>query len=205
MNQVWGVKVRSRVVERTTFVCPRCGVDRDGSELVRQRWFTVLYVPLVPLAMLEPVIECGACGHQCDLGVLDIPTSDQLSRYLEDAMRRAVATVVRAAGADDVATRTAAVAAMRSAGHDYDDVTLNDDVRMLAGDGAALSLRRLVDELTPHGKQSFLHRMAAVAQADGSLSADERRALVEIGVALGMPAPHINGVLAVATLELEAA
>ena len=205
MSQLWGVNERSRVVDRVTFVCPRCGVDRDGAELMLQRWFHALGVPVIPLAHLDPVIECAVCEHRSDIGVLDIPTATELSNYLEDAMRRAVTAIVRAGGCDDEATRRAAVEVLRAAGHDYDDGSLGDDLRLLGGDGTALSLRRLVDELTPHGKQSFLHRMAAVAQADGSITGAERKVLVDIGVALGMPAPHINGVLAVASIELEAA
>jgi tellurite resistance protein len=66
-------------------------------------------------------------------------------------------------------------------------------------------LRPLVDELTPHGKQGFLHRMVAIALADGAFTRSEQQTLVDIGVALGMAAPHINGVLATAVTHYQAA
>jgi 16S rRNA A1518/A1519 N6-dimethyltransferase RsmA/KsgA/DIM1 with predicted DNA glycosylase/AP lyase activity len=54
--------------------------------------------------------------------------------------------------------------------------------------------------MTAHGKQGFLHRMTAVAMADASITAAQRDAIVEIGCGLGMAAPHINGILAVAAV-----
>lgn len=197
MNAIWAIEVRSRSVGRARFVCPRCGVDRDGAELQPQRWCTVLGVPMLPLAMLERVIECDQCGYQCDLGVLEIPTSDVLSAYLSDAVRHSVATIVRAGGIPSAETRAAAVAAVRGEGQEYDDERFDQDLVGLDDIDTTDRLRRLDPELTAHGKQGFLHRMAALAQIDGQLLPAQRRALVEMGVALGMSAPHINGIVAV--------
>ena len=209
MSRMWGVEVRSRMVRQTPFVCPRCGLDREGAEVEPQRWFTVLHLPLIPLATMDHVVECETCGHRCDLGVLDIPTTDVLAAYLSDALRHGVATIVRSGAApsgevaDDV--RELAMTTIRANRHDYDLDRLDDDLTGLDDIATAERLGRLVDELTAHGKQIFLHRMAAIALADGPIKASERQALGEMGVALGMSAPHINGVLAVASLQPEAA
>jgi hypothetical protein len=203
MSRMWGVEVRIRTVADATYVCPACGLDRDGVEIEPQRWFTVLGLPLIPLATLEPQIECGTCGHRCDVAVLDVPTSDLLGVYLDDALRHAVATIVRAGvgpgGEIDRSTHQAAINTIIADGRSYDDQQFEADLTGLDDIDTANRLRRLTDELTAHGKQSFLHRMASIAMADGVLTDRERQSLVEIGVALGMSAPHINGVIAVAS------
>lgn len=51
--------------------------------------------------------------------------------------------------------------------------------------------RRLAPELTPWGKVAFLD--ATVRHLDRPLTCDHRRVLVEIGVALQMTAPAVNG------------
>lgn len=205
MNPIWAIEVRNRRVRTTQFVCPRCGMDREGAELEPQRWFTVLTTPLVPLATLARVVECDVCLHQSDIAVLEVPTSDLLAAYIDDGLRHAVTTVVRAGGTPSDETRQAAVAAVMANGHDYDLERFDADLVGLDDIATVERLHRLIDELTPHGKQSFLHRLAAVAQVDGALTAAQRRALVDIGVALGMSAPHINGVIAVATAEFQTA
>lgn len=200
MNHIWTIEVRDRMVRRAPFVCPRCGLDREGAEVEPQRWFTVLHVPIIPLATLDHVVRCDVCEHRTDIGVLEIPTTDLLAAYLDDALRHSVATVVRAGASPTAATLDAAVAVVEADGHDYDLAQLEADLVGLDDTGTRERLSRLRHELTAHGKQSLLHRMAALAQVDGRLAVDQRRALVDIGVALGMPAPHINGVITVATL-----
>jgi hypothetical protein len=44
--------------------------------------------------------------------------------------------------------------------------------------------------------------MVEIALADGQLTINEQQALVEIGAGLGMAAPHINGVLAIAASQV---
>lgn len=206
MVAMWGIGVRTRRLRDVAFVCPRCGVDRDGSVVSTQRWFSVLRIPLVPLATLDHMIECHACRHRAGLTALEVPTTEALAHYLLDATRRSVATMVRAsADRHDPDVRDAALATMHSAGYAHDDALLDHDVAGLSDDDTAVALARLSDEMTPHGKQSFLHRMATIALADGPLTNREQQRILEIGVALRMAPPHINGVLAVAANHLEAA
>jgi hypothetical protein len=212
MRTWWGIEVRNRTIRSTEFVCPRCGLDRDGREVEPQRWFTVLSVPVVPLATLELRVVCDACSHSSDLGVLDVPTTTLLERWVGDAVRLAAAAIVRASepigghGVDRTSpTRSTAVALVRANVPEYGFDDLDQDVRASEELTVLTALHRLRHELTAHGKQGLLHRLAAVAMATEPLTLRQRQALVDVGVALGMPAPHINGVLAVATVELEAA
>lgn len=196
-----GVETRVRSSRPVEFVCPRCGVDRDGALIVPQRWYCVRGLPLMPLAILPPTVECAVCGHRASPSVLDVLTSTQLSRCLERATASAIAHVVRAGGDPsriDLEVVAEAIELMQSEGFLYDEVTLAGDVLDVDPAGLRATLTPLADELTPHGKQSFLHRMVSVALADGELTRAEQAALVDIGAALGMAAPHINGVLAAA-------
>ena len=193
------------------FVCPGCGVDRTGSEVEPQRWYTVAGAPIIPLATLPGEVVCDACGRQWNLGVLDVPTSSQLTQYLAEALRSSVAFVVRAGRSNafdfgiSATVCDVAVDTLQSNGYEYGETQLHDDVARLDDDTARANLDRLAHELTAHGKQGFLHRMATIARASGEISLRQQRALIEIGVSLGMSAPHINGVLAVAALDLETA
>ena len=192
MQAIWAIEVRDRSVGATTFVCPRCGIDRPGSELEQQRWFSVLRIPLVPLATLDPVVRCDACGHRSDVGVLEIPTTDLLTVYIDDALRHSAATIVRSGRTPSPAACEAAVAIVSTTRRDYDLAQFDADLVGLDDIATTERLKRLAPELSAHGKQSFLHRMAALAQIDGEMTVLQWRTLVGLGVALGMPAPHIN-------------
>jgi hypothetical protein len=195
------ITIRTKPLRAVEFVCPQCGVDRPGTVVDQRRWMSVLGVPLVPLAVLDPMVECAACAHRCGIGVLTIPTSATLGDLLAQALRHAIASVLRAG--DSAAAPTAeverrAVAMMRNAGFGYDRFDLDHDLAQLRDAGTAPMMLPLSDELTAHGKQSLLHRLYGLAAAGGGPTRAQLDLLVRIGVALGMAAPHINGVLAVA-------
>ena len=109
------------------------------------------------------------CGYRCDVGVLEIPTTDQLTSYLEIVVRCSIAYVVRSGRTNafnfniDPSAIRLALAVMHADGHAYDETQLREDVTNLDDDDAGSSLGRLAGELTPHGKQGFLHRMATIA------------------------------------------
>lgn len=196
-----GTSVRTTAVRDVEFVCPHCGVDRAGSVVELQRWLAVGRFTVVPLQRLGSMVECGSCSHRAGVGVLNVPTSKALEEMLQHALRHAIASVIRAGrgvgpGNDEVERH--AVTIMRNAGYLYDRFDLDDDLRELSDSGTTPHLRPLADELTGHGKQSLLHRLHTLATVDGPLRPAQRDALLRIGVALGMGAPHINGIIAVA-------
>lgn len=202
---IFSIGVRHRTVRPVEFVCPRCGLDRTGAELVPGRWARLFGVPLLPLGEHDPVVECDDCGHESDLGALDVPTTEQLAGILEQATIAALVTAVRTSDsgrAGDV--MAAARQALLDVGYGPGQIDLDDAVAALTPDDAHCVVRRLGRELTTHGKQGFLHRIAAVALTGASLTPSSREALVGIGCDLGMAAPHINGVLAVADGRIDA-
>lgn len=174
-------------------------MDRTGAETVATRWACVVGVPIVPLAEHDPEITCDECGHSSDLGVLEVPTTSQLATLLHEATVGALVLAVRTADPDStVAARAAAVVALDDAGLSSARATFDDALGTLGEIESRLRLRRVGNELTAFGKQGFLHRVAAVGAASGTAAA--RDVLVQIGCDLGMAAPHINGVLAVADI-----
>lgn len=176
-------------------------MDRTGAETVATRWACVLGVPIVPLGEHDPEITCDECGHSSDLGVLDVPTTAQLSRLLREASVAALVLAVRTSECSlRSSARAAAVTALDEAGFTATLATFDDALDNLNDIEAHLRLRRIGHELTAFGKQGFLHRVAAVCSASGTDAA--RDTLVQIGCDLGMAAPHINGVLAVADITV---
>lgn len=206
---MWGYLVHRTTLRHTPFVCARCGVDRVGSEIEPQRWFGLFGHRVLPLATHDRYIECDTCAHHCDVGALEIPTTEELARLLYEGTRHAVVSVVRASTplAEDPSPKVvqAAIVAMRDAEQGYDELRLRRDLAKLPSGETSERLSLLVAELTPHGKQGFLRRISEITVADGPITEFERRAVHDIGMALGMAAPHINGVVAVAALQFETA
>ena len=198
---IFSIDVRQRMTRSVQLVCPRCGLDRTGSEVVPGRWACALGFPIVPLGEHDPMIVCDECGHTSDLGVLDVPTTAQLSVLLRDATIAALVLAVRSTPRSDAdRARAAATSVLGQAGFTDDVERFSDELSNLADEDASVRLGRVGHELTAFGKQGFLHRVAAVVSATEPIGGAQRDSLARIGCDLGMAAPHINGILAVATM-----
>lgn len=195
MLLIFGFSVFFRTISEGTFHCPNCGGDRRYRRRAGRRWFTLFFLPVIPLGRLGEVVECGTCRTRFGVSVLRLPTAQEMAGSLPAGMRGAVAMVLLTGDPSDAAARRRAVDAVRGyGGADYDDRTLDADLRapmpVLIDDIAAAG-----SHLTVEAKEWFLTQAARVALADGPLSDGERAALRAVADRLGMTPAHALGVI----------
>ena len=95
---IWGWRGITRSGDTGVFYCPHCGDDRGYSEKRVRRWFTLFFIPVLPLNHLGDYVECAHCESTYDRAVLDLQTVAQMRSTAEDALRRVLAGVARADG-----------------------------------------------------------------------------------------------------------
>lgn len=194
MSLLWSVRLRSTEVGSGTFACPRCGLDRPYVRKESRRVRRVLFLPPVPLSVLDEYIECVACQDGFDPTVLQVPTLENLRVELLAAVRESVVLLLDAgAGA---ASRAEALAMLSAyAGRPWPEEQLDRDrehakTRRLTG-----RLQLLAPTLSDHGKQRLVTWAARVAAADGLL-ANQRAHVVEcIADDLGMAPGQARDIL----------
>jgi hypothetical protein len=193
---VFGLSAFFRTVGEGVFHCQACGGDRGYRRRIGRRWFTLFFLPVIPLDRLGEIVECHTCRARFRPAVLRLPTADQLTAALSAGMRAAVALVLRAGVEGDEAARRRAVEAVRGYGEEYyDDEALEGDLGMPAA--------FLAEEIVPAGahlaveaKEWFLARAVRVGLADGPLTERERQTLRDVAGHLGMTHAHALGVIA---------
>lgn len=195
MLLIFGLSAFFRTVSEGTFHCPNCGGDRRYRRRAGRRWFTLFFLPVIPLGRLGELVECGGCRTRFGVSVLRLPTAQQMAGSLPAGMRAAVTMVLMAGDPTDVAARRRAIDAVQGyGGADHDDEAIDDDLQ--------LPMTFLVEEVSKAGahlaveaKEWFLAQAARVALADGPLSEGERIALRGVADCLGMTAAHALGVI----------
>src|SRR4051794_1268302 len=124
MLLIFGVRVRSRSVGAGTFHCPSCGGDRAYSHKHARRWFTLFFVPLIPMKEIGEFVQCETCKKGFQTDVLQRPTSASLAEQMIAATREAVAQLILL---DDSASTRAAGA--RAIGEVTGDEITDDQVQ----------------------------------------------------------------------------
>lgn len=80
MIVLFGWKVRWKGVGGGTFHCPVEGGARAYDLVEGRRWFTLFFVPVVPLKVLGRQVRCGTCGTVFDPSILTTHAIEQAGR-----------------------------------------------------------------------------------------------------------------------------
>jgi len=196
---IWGWRVIGRKVGEGTFFCPSCGADRAYVLKRLRNWFTIFWIPIIPLNSKGDAVRCESCKTMYRTDVLTIPTSARLSETVRDGTRASAVVVLAAGDPADRAGRATAIEAVRAAGLPlYGEADLDADLARPVDEALGSHIASLAAGLADPGKEAFLRQIAGVAAAPGAMAGEQVDLLHQLGAALGLSPAHVTGVVATA-------
>jgi hypothetical protein len=192
---IFGLSVFFRTVDEGIFHCPHCGGDRGYRLRAGRRWFTLFFVPVIPLGRVGEAVECNACRTRFNKAVLRLPTTVQMSAALPVGMRAAVSLVLNAGDPEHAVVRARAIETVRGYGDDmYDEEALDEDLSF-EDDYQAGRVAQVSGQLAIEAKEWFLAQTVRIALTGGPLSDEQRAALHRVAGCLAMTPAHALGVI----------
>ena len=192
---IFGLSVFFRTVSEGTFHCPQCGGDRAYRRRAGRRWFTLFFLPAIPLNRVGEAVECRTCRTRFGVSVLRTPTVQQMAATLPSGMRAAAGLILRAGDPESVEARRRAIEAVQGYGERrYDDEAVEADLGLRA-EFLEEEVTLAGAQLAVEAKEWFLSQVVRVGLADGPLSDAERQTLHHIAHLLGMSRAHALGVI----------
>jgi len=193
---IFGLRVFYRTIAQGTFYCRRCGGDREYRHRAGRRWFTLFFLPVIPLNSVGEHVQCTTCRTRYVTEVLSQPTTAQMQAALPAGMRAAVSAMLRSGDPSSPASRQRAIEAVIGSGvQGYDEAMLNADL-MQPFEAIRPALNQVGTQLTVQAREWYLAEVIRIAMADGPLTESERHAALAIGVDLGMTQAQVVGVVA---------
>ena len=198
---IYGTRSLTTTSASGTFHCPRCAAESPYQHRRVRRFFTLYFIPLIPLNRLGEYVECRRCAATFQIAVLDYdPKKERQS--IEAEYHRAVRRVMAVtAGADGVVTpeeveRLQAVYRAIT-GVELSTDAVQQEIRTARSEGpqVAESLAVFAGRLNDEGKEQVLRAACLIAAADGRIGDEERAHLKSISEALLMSAKHFKAVL----------
>ncbi len=193
---IFGLRVFYRTIAQGTFYCRRCGGDRQYRQRSGRRWFTLFFLPVIPLNSVGEHVQCTTCRTRYVTDVLNQPTTAQMQAALPAGMRAAVSAMLRSGDPASPVSRQRAIEAVIGAGTPgYNEAMLSDDL-MQPFESIRPALNQVGGQLTIQAREWYLAEVIRIAMADGPLTETERHAALAIGVDLGMTQAQVIGVVA---------
>jgi DNA-directed RNA polymerase subunit M/transcription elongation factor TFIIS len=68
---IFGISSKVKAKPAGPFRCPACDAQRTYAELRRSRWFSLFFIPLIPLGSSSlGRVQCTTCGSEYDASVV---------------------------------------------------------------------------------------------------------------------------------------
>ncbi len=193
---IFGLRVFYRTIAQGIFYCRRCGGDRQYRKRSGRRWFTLFFLPVIPLNSVGEHVQCSTCRTRYVPDVLNQPTTAQMQAALPAGMRAAVWAMLRSGDPASPVSRQRAIEAVIGAGTPgYNEAMLSADL-MQPFESIRPALNQVGGQLTIQAREWYLAEVIRIAMADGPLTETERHAALAIGVDLGMTQAQVIGVVA---------
>jgi len=191
--------------ESGSFYCPQCAGTRQYTRRKIRRFFTLYFIPLIPLDVIGEYIECHYCAGGFKPEVLQYdPRVDQrrVDMQVRTNLKRALVAVLVADGVPSSAARDAAFDAIRTVAGDTNltrpDLDAVVDAAVKRGANATNDVAAIVELLDYAARENLIRATMTIALADGELSAAENRQIRALAQAAGITEAHLAGIMATA-------
>lgn len=198
---IFGTRGITTTPERGTFNCPQCASPQPYNFKRVRRFFTLYFIPVIPLDRLGEYIECPSCQGTYDVEILNYDPSQeglQVEAFFFIAVKQVMIAMLLADGIiDDSEVKMLQSVYLDLTGTEIPEEELREEIAVIQASGS--SALQLIQELAPTlndpGKETVMRAAYAIANADGRIDDTESTLLAEIGDGLGFTTAHMQGLL----------
>lgn len=187
-----------------TFNCPQCATDREYRHRKVTQFFTLYFIPLIPLGSKGEYVECRSCKGTFITRVLDYSSkSDDKLAFMalyEQAIRHTMVLIMLADGVIDPNEKEMVLQIINKYGHnDITKAQLEEyisKIQLSPDKNISKYLKEVAPSLNEHGKELLIKCALDVAYSDGHFDASEKALIKEMGEIMEMSSAHLKGVMA---------
>ena len=183
------------------FNCPSCNTVQNYHLKRVRRFFTLYFIPVIPLDKLGEYVECSVCKDTYEPNILEYdPAADTASVEAQYhlAMKKVMIHMLLADGViEDSEVDTMLDIYQRITGNQTNKAELLEEINSIEKNNEDFSseLKSLQGCLNDEGKEIVIKAALYIALADGEFHEEEKQMLGKIGKSLGMTEAHIHGVV----------
>lgn len=199
---IFGTTGISSTMEEGQFMCPQCATSENYKHKKVTKFFTLYFIPLIPLGRAGDYVECQTCQGTFISRILDYDPNDQQNEFqsvYEKAMRHCMVMIMLADGEIDENEMVAVQKVINKFGHnDISIEELKAYVEEIETKPEPIStyLKKVTPSLNEHGKEIIIKCALAIAAADGNVDDSEIELINEMAKTMEMSTSHLNGIIA---------
>ena len=188
--------------EQGQFHCPSCGPNINFRHKTVRNFFTLYFIPVIPLNSLGEYVECQQCQGTFHHDILNYDPAAQgqtAEAIFMVAAKQLMISMLLADGIiDDSEVKELQIIFEDLAGAEVTEEDLREEIAIVQqSDSDPLALvAEFAPTLNDRGKEILITAAYQIAIADGVVDPSERQLLHEIADTLQLSKAHLRGILA---------
>jgi tellurite resistance protein len=184
------------------FYCPNCQGRQHYLHRKVRRFFTLYFIPLIPLDLAGEYVECQQCSGTYKLEILALDPEAASAREeaeFRKAMRRILVLMMLADGVvedSEIEAIQQIMGKLEGKPITRSDIEAEVKRAQTDSDGIEEYCKSMAGYLNDSGREMVVKAAILVASADGRVDESERLALATIASALNMSRTHFSGIIA---------
>jgi tellurite resistance protein len=199
---ILGTRGVTSLMEKGEFFCPSCDARRPYDHKRVRRFFTLYFLPIIPLDVVGEYVECQVCQGTYKPGVLGYDPDAEAEAIPEAefhaAVKRVMVLMMMADGhIADEEVETIRQVFGKLANREIARAEVDAEIAATKIDGRGLRqyLAAVCPQLNEVGKDIVLKAAFFVAAADGEVTNEEKALLSELAAALEITPEQFRGVV----------
>ena len=198
---IFGTRGVTSKKDRGQFNCPQCGGGNEYVHKSVRQFFTLYFIPVIPLNHLGEYVECTGCQGTFHVDILQYDPgagAEQVEALFMVAMKQVMIAMLLADGViDDDEVKELQATYEDLAGVPVTEEDLREEIAQIEkeGSGAIELVQHVAATLNDQGKEMVVTAAYQIAAADGNVDASEQQLLDDIAEALELSKAHYRGIL----------
>ena len=190
------------------FYCPDCDGEKTYRHRKVRRFFTLYFIPLIPLDLLGEYIECQTCTSTYKPTILAFdPKASQKREEAEfrQAMRRVLVLMMLADGVveeSEIQAIQEILGKLEKRTIERSEIESEIAKAKSAPNDVSHYCKSMAGSLNDAGREMVVRAALLVATADGKFDDTERDALAKVAAALNLSRAHYAGIVAEVLAEV---
>lgn len=198
---IFGTRGVKFTITEGNFHCPQCNTNKPFRHRKVRRFFTLYFIPVIPLDSLGEYVECRQCKGTFITRVLDgnSTTKNESLIIYENAIKHSMIKIMLADGIiDDNEKQQVFKIINKFCRTQITMSQLNEHIKVVQADRDDISifLKKIGPQLNNDGKEALIKAAISVAAADGHIDKSEIELIEKMGSYIEMSPLHLKGVLA---------
>ena len=198
---IFGTRGVTYSTGRGEFHCPGCDVRRPYQHKRVRRFFTLYFIPIIPLDVIGEYVECQHCRATYKPNVLSYdPRAGKklFEAEFHAAVKRVMVLMMMADGKidpEELETIRQVFGKLSKREVGRAEVEAEVEAAKTEGRGLRQYLTSISPNLNDPGKELVVQAAFFVAAADGTVTEEETALLTELATALEMSPAHFRGAI----------